>query len=103
VGKPELHQCWARMDRETLANFNRVYRADFDLLGYAYAHSISRSPNATSSELYAERLNDSTLTLGDIEAALKAQGGGRIAVNDPPHCADVAKLLAKELAAEEST
>jgi len=103
VGKPELHQCWARMDRETLANFNRVYRADFDLLGYACAHSISRSPNATSSELYAERLNDSTLTLGDIEAALKAQGGGRIAVNDPPHCADVAKLLAKELAAEEST
>ena len=100
VEKPALHQCWGRMDRETLANFNRVYRADFDLLGYPYAHSVSRPPNATSSELYAERPNDSTSTLGDIETALKAKGARRIAVNDPPRCVDVPRVFAKELAAE---
>jgi len=88
------------MDRETLANFNRVYRADFDLLGYAYARSVSKPPNATSSELYAERPNNSTSTLGDIEAALNASGSRRIAVNDPPRCVDVPRVLAKELAAE---
>ena len=38
--------------------------------------------------------------LGDIEAALKAKGARRIAVNDPPNCVDVPRVLAKELAAE---